>query len=200
MNSLLLTSGNPGKLKEIKALLAEVPVELVTPDALSVELKVTEDGETYAENAGKKALAYARETGFATLADDTGLEVDALNGEPGLVSARYAPKPRATDADRRQYLLEKLKGHPRPWTALFRCVVALVLDDEQVTLVEGICRGEIIPQERGQGGFGYDRIFYFPQLGKTMAELSVEVKNEVSHRAVAVKKAIPLITNWIENQ
>ncbi|NIR65726.1 MAG: non-canonical purine NTP pyrophosphatase, partial [Aliifodinibius sp.] len=169
MPTLLLASGNLGKLEEFKALLAGIPVELVTPQALDLHPRVTEDGHTYAENASKKALAYAQAAGLPALADDTGLEVDVLNGEPGLFSARYAPKKGASDADRRQFLLERLSEHPRPWVARFRCVVAIALDDERAHLTEGVCTGEIIPEERGEHGFGYDRIFYFPDLGKTMA-------------------------------
>lgn len=199
MPTLLLASGNLGKLEEFKALLAGIPVELVTPPSLDLDLKVPEDGQTYAENASKKALAYAQAAGLPALADDTGLEVDVLNGEPGLFSARYAPKKGASDADRRQFLLERLSKHPRPWVAHFRCVVAIVLDDERAHLTEGICTGEIIPEERGQHGFGYDKIFYFPYIGKTMAELTMVEKNRISHRALAVKAAIPWINEWIKN-
>lgn len=198
MFTLLLASGNPGKLEEIIALLAEVPVRLVTPQSAGIRLKVAEDGTTYAENAGKKALAFYRASGIPTLADDTGLEVDALHGEPGLFSARYAPKAGASDADRRAYLLSKLRGQPRPWTARFRCVVALVQDGVQVHLAEGVCEGQIIPEERGEHGFGYDPIFYFPDMGKTMAELTMVEKNQVSHRALAVRAAIPRIMEWVE--
>jgi XTP/dITP diphosphohydrolase len=199
MHTLLLASRNTGKQIELKALLEGVAVEIAAPQSLGIDIEVVEDGKTYAENASKKAIAFARAAGLPALADDTGLEVEALNGEPGLYSARYAGHPDATDADRRRLLLEKLEGHPRPWIASFRCVVALALDGGEVKLAEGSCTGEIIPEERGTGGFGYDQIFYFPALGKTMAELDMEEKNQVSHRAMAVKAAIPAIKEWIEN-
>lgn len=198
MLTLLLATGNPGKLAEMQALLEGLPIRLVTPDTVGIQLDVAEDGDTYAANASKKALAFTRESGLPTLADDTGLEVDALNGEPGMYAKRYVGKPGATDAERRAFLLSKLQGQPRPWTARFRCLVALALDGGQVELTEGVCEGEIIPQERGQNGFGYDPIFYIPESGKTMAELAMEEKNRISHRAGAVRAAIPRIRAWVE--
>lgn len=197
MKRLLVASTNPGKLRELHALLQDVSVELVTPSLIGLHLQVREDGRTYAENAGRKAVAYARASGLLTLADDSGLEVEALEGAPGLHSARYAPQPNATDADRRAYLLRQLQDHPRPWLAQFRCVVALALPDGEVYFTEGICRGEIIPQERGEHGFGYDPIFLLPQYGRTMAELSIGEKNRISHRARAVRAALPLLLDLI---
>jgi XTP/dITP diphosphohydrolase len=193
---LLLASNNPGKLREMRALLEDMPLELVTPQQAGLELEVAEDGSTYAENASRKALAFARAAGMLTLADDSGLEVAALGGEPGLYSARYMPKPGATDADRRAYLLQKLRGLPRPWLARFRCTVALADPAGRVQFAEGACPGEIIPQERGQDGFGYDPIFLLPELGRTMAELTMQEKNRLSHRARAVLAARPLLTQW----
>ena len=190
MKRLLVASTNPGKLRELHALLQGASVELVTPSLIGLHLEVREDGSTYAENAAKKALAFARASGLLTLADDSGLEVEVLEGAPGLHSARYAPQPNATDADRRAYLLQQLQGHPRPWSAQFRCVVALALPDGEVHFAEGICHGEIIPEERGEHGFGYDPIFLLPQYGRTMAELSMEEKNRISHRARAVRAAL----------
>ena len=191
MPEILLASNNRGKLKEIQALVRGAAFTLVTPEMLGIQLDVPEDGATYAENAALKALAYARASQMVTLADDSGLEVDCLAGEPGLHSARYAPLPGATDADRRAYLLNKLAGQPRPWTARFRCTVALGMPDGQVHFAQGVCEGEIIPQERGHNGFGYDPIFLLPSLGRTMAELSMKQKNRLSHRARAVRAALP---------
>jgi XTP/dITP diphosphohydrolase len=128
-----------------------------------------------------------------TLADDSGLEVDVLGGLPGVRSARFSPLPNASDTDRRRYLLEKLSGAPRPWTAHFHCTVALALPDGRLRFTHGQCYGEIIPQERGQNGFGYDPLFLFPELGLTMAELPLDQKNRISHRALAVQAAKPVI-------
>ncbi len=183
---LLLASTNKGKQREIQALLQGLGVELITPDQLGLELEVVEDGQTYAENAAHKAVAFMRTSGLATLADDSGLEVDALNGLPGLHSARFVPHPGATDADRRKLVLEKLQGYPRPWTARFRCVIALATPAGQVYTAEGVCPGEIIPHERGHNGFGYDPIFWLPDIDRTMAELEMVEKNQLSHRARAV--------------
>jgi XTP/dITP diphosphohydrolase len=177
---------NQGKAKEIKALLSDLPLELVTPETLGLHLLLKEDGSTYMENATKKALVYAKASDLLTLADDSGLEVDALDGSPGLFSARFSPKLNATDADRRVFLLEKLYGLPRPWKARFRCVVALHDPRKGIFHSEGTCQGEIVPEERGNKGFGYDPIFQVAGLRRTMAELSMEEKNKLSHRAIAV--------------
>jgi XTP/dITP diphosphohydrolase len=194
MRSLLIASGNPGKLDEIRALLDDLDLELLTPQDLGLEQDVPESGESYAENAAKKALAFSNATGLVALADDSGLEVDILDGLPGIRSARFSPQPGASDADRRAYLLERLRGLPRPWRAHFHCTVALAFPGKEVRFLEGECNGEIIPEERGSHGFGYDPIFFIPEMGKTMAELSMDEKNRVSHRARAIKAAIPLLT------
>src|SRR5687768_8185733 len=186
---LLIATNNKGKVKELQELLRDTGIELVTPAQIDLQLDVVEDGSTYAENATKKATAFANASGMISLADDSGLEVDALNGAPGLYSARYSPKPNATDADRRAYLLQNLQGKPRPWTARFHATIAISIPNGDVHLAEGICEGEIIPEERGTGGFGYDPIFLLSELGKTMAELSMDEKNRLSHRAKAVMQA-----------
>ena len=193
MRKLLIATENQGKMREIKALLADLNLEIVTPRMIGLHLSVVEDGQTYAENATRKAFAYAQASGLTALADDSGLEVDALDGAPGLYSARYAPIPNATDADRRKYLLMKLEGKPRPWTAHFRATVAITIPDGPVRVATGECQGEIIPIERGQNGFGYDPIFIVSELGHTMAELSMDEKNRLSHRAKAVHNAIPIL-------
>jgi len=203
MTRLLLATNNPGKLRELQFILADLPIELLTPADIGLDLDVKEDGATYAENAAKKALAFARASGLAALADDSGLEVDALGGAPGLYSARYSSRPGASDADRRAILLANLRAAnaPRPWTARFVATVALAGlalsevegPDGSVQFAEGICPGEIIPEERGAGGFGYDPIFLLPELGMTMAELPEETKNRLSHRARAVQAARPIL-------
>jgi XTP/dITP diphosphohydrolase len=193
MAKLLLGSNNPGKLCEIQALLEGLPIELVTPSSLGLSQNIEEDGKTYAENAARKTRAYVQLSGLVTLADDSGLEVDVLDGAPGIYSARFSQKPGATDADRRVYILQRLYRKPRPWVARFRCTVALATPAGKVYYSEGTCPGEIIDEERGHNGFGYDPIFWLPEYGKTMAELSMAEKNCVSHRARAVKVAIPQI-------
>ena len=186
---LLIATNNKGKVEELQHLLKDTRIELITPAQISLELDVIEDGYTYAENASKKAVAFAKASGFVSLADDSGLEVDALDGAPGLHSARYSPRPDATDKDRRLYLLQNLKEKPRPWTARFHATIAIAVPNGKTNLTEAFCEGEIIPDERGTGGFGYDPIFLLSGLGKTMAELSMEEKNRLSHRARAVMKA-----------
>ena len=193
MNRLLIATNNRGKVEELRALLHDLPVQLVTPLEINLDLDVLEDGSTYAENAGKKALAFAQASGLVSLADDSGLEVEALGGAPGLFSARYLSKPGATDADRRAYLLKNLGDKPRPWQARFRATVAIAVPGQNIQLAEGDCRGEIIPEERGTGGFGYDPIFFIPELGRTMAELDMDEKNLISHRARAVMNARPFL-------
>jgi XTP/dITP diphosphohydrolase len=189
MTKLLIATQNPGKLREIQAILADTRLTLLTPQDIGLQLQVVEDGQTYAENAAKKALAYAQASGLTALGDDSGLEVDALNGAPGLYSARYSPKPGATDADRRAFLLQNLSGKPRPWTARFRAAVAVASPQGPARLASGECPGEIIPKERGANGFGYDPIFLLTELGQTMAELDEDHKNRISHRGRALENA-----------
>ena len=191
MNKLLIATNNQGKIKELHELLDNMGIDLVTPAQLGLDLDVIEDGHTYAENSAKKAIAFAHVTGLISLADDSGLEVDALNGEPGLYSARYGSTngEKLSDAARRKYLLSRLQDKPQPWTARFHATIAIAVPDNDVHLAEGICPGEIISEERGSGGFGYDPIFLLPELGKTMAELSMDEKNRLSHRARAVMNA-----------
>lgn len=191
--SLLIATANRGKQAEFRQLLRGLKVRLLFPQNLGLDLHVEEKGQTYAENAALKARAWAQVSGLITLADDSGLEVEALNGEPGIYSARYAPQPHPTDADRRRHLLRNLAGHPRPWRAQFRCVLAIAAPQGTIHFAEGICPGEIIPEERGAHGFGYDPIFLLPEQGKTMAELTPEEKNRLSHRGRAVQAAWPLL-------
>ena len=199
MPKLLIASQNQGKLIEIQTLLADHDIDLILPNQIGLDLDAKEDGHTYAENASKKAKAFAQASGLITLADDTGLEVDALDGQPGLYSARFAPQPGATDADRRRHLLEKLALHPRPWTARFRCVVALYHPTGELCIADGICPGEIIPEERGQQGFGYDRIFLVKTTQFTLAEMNLAEKNRVSHRGLAVNSIRPDLIRMINS-
>lgn len=191
---LLLATNNPGKLIELRSILSKLlKVELFSPQELGIELQVEEIGEDYTENASIKARAFTLASGLPTLADDSGLEVDALGGGPGLFSARYAPNPGATDADRRELLLKNLAGTSPPWTARFRAVIAVARPGGSVQVAEGICEGEIILDARGSGGFGYDPIFLLRGGDKTMAELDDAEKNQVSHRARAVQAAMPIL-------
>lgn len=190
---LLLASENPGKLSEFQSLLGGQAFRLVTPLDLGLHLDVSEDGQTYAENAALKAQAYCHASGLPALADDSGLEVDALDGRPGIYSHRLAAKTDATDADRRALLLALLHGKPRPWRAHFHCTVAIAMPDGRVTYAEGDCQGEIIPEERGTHGFGYDPVFFLPEKDATMAELDDAVKNQVSHRWRAIQAALPTL-------
>ena len=151
--------------------------------------EVEETGRTFHENAVIKAKEYARLSGLITLADDSGLEVDALGGEPGVLSARYTG-PNASDEERNAYLLKKLEGVPTDKrTARFRCVIAIAFPDGKVEVVEGRREGVVQYAPRGNNGFGYDPIFLLPELGLTMAELPPEQKNTLSHRAEAARKA-----------
>jgi XTP/dITP diphosphohydrolase len=195
---LLIATNNKDKIEELQGLLKDLNLQLVTPADINLDLDVTEDGLTYAENAAKKALAFAQASGLVSLADDSGLEVDALNGAPGLHSARYGSLDgkKLSYAERRALLIQNLQPFPRPWTARFKATIAIALstnvtlsEAKSLHLFEGMCEGEIIPEERGTGGFGYDPIFLFPELGKTMAELPMDEKNRLSHRARAVMKA-----------
>ncbi len=193
MNKLLIATNNKGKVIELQELLKNTGIELVTPADINLVLDVEEDGKDYAENASKKAIAFATASGLISLADDSGLEVEALGGAPGLYSARYSPMPGANDADRRGFLLQNLKDKPRPWKAHFHATIAIARPSGDVQVVEGNCFGEIIPDERGTGGFGYDPIFFLPELNQTMAELGMEHKNRLSHRALGVVNAIPIL-------
>jgi len=194
MTRLLIATHNAGKKAEYAALLQGLELELVTLADLGVKLIVTEDGATFAQNALLKARGYAAATGLLTLADDSGLEVDALGGAPGVYTARYGGEGLSDEA-RYRLLLENLRGVPdEQRTARFRCVIALAWPPNdlvggwpngRVELAEGTCEGRIAHEPRGEHGFGYDPVFYLPEFGCTMAELPEGVKNRISHRARA---------------
>lgn len=186
---LLVATNNRGKLREYAELLRGIPFELTTLSEQGITEEVEETGSSLKQNALHKAKEYARLSGLTAMADDSGLEVDALGGEPGPLSHRYAGD-NASDKDRNDYLLAKLRNIP--WdkrTARFRAVIAIATPDGKVKTAEGICEGIIAFDARGTGGFGYDPIFYLPELDKRMAELSLAEKNRISHRAKAAQKA-----------
>lgn len=178
---IVLATGNAGKLREFEALLKGLTIEWVAR-----KVEVEETGATFRENAVLKARAAAQATGEWAMADDSGLEVDALGGRPGVWSARYAGE-RATDAENNRKLLEELRG-TKDRRARYRAVVVLVRPDGSVAATsEGVCEGEILHEPRGTGGFGYDPLFLVAQFGATMAEVPLEQKNGISHRANAIR-------------
>ena len=189
MPELLLASSNPGKIKEYRFLLDGLGYRITTLTEQGIAEVVTESGSSYEQNARLKALTYAELSQLTTLADDSGLEVDALRGEPGVRSARFAGAA-ATDTERVSLLLAKLNGVP--WgsrTAYFKCVIAIATSRTRSEVCYGECQGMIAFEPRGKNGFGYDPVFYLPEKGKTMAELPLKVKNQISHRARASQKA-----------
>jgi XTP/dITP diphosphohydrolase len=175
---LVLATGNTGKLREYRELLAGTGVELIAFDS-----EVDEVGEIYAENARLKAETAAARSGLAALGDDSGVEVEALGGFPGIRSARLGP----TQEERTAELLKRLEGKPRPWNARFVCVLALAEPGHPTQFFEGECKGEIVPEWRGEAGFGYDPVFLVPGTGKTFGEMPPEEKRLYSHRARAVR-------------
>ncbi len=192
---LLLATGNRAKVREYSELLKGAPYVLTTLSEEGINTDVDETGQTLEENAKLKAIAYATQSQSLAAADDSGLEVDALGGEPGPLSARYAGDV-ATDQERIDFLLSRLKGIP--WekrSARFRCVIAIASPSGKTQLCEGECRGYITFEPKGKQGFGYDPVFYLPELDKTMAELSMEEKNRVSHRSRAARKALEVLNN-----
>jgi len=197
MQKLLLGTRNRGKQDELLALLSNLYLEILTPQQMGISIEIDETGTTYAENAGLKAVAYASHSGLWSLSDDSGLEVEALDGAPGLRSARLAGHGKS-DSDRRRVLLEMLVDHPHPWDASFRATVALADPLGSIEIAEGQCVGEIIPEERGIGGFGYDPIFLVHEAGKTMAELDMDEKNQLSHRARAFEAIRSVLDTRLE--
>jgi XTP/dITP diphosphohydrolase len=189
MPKLLLATSNPGKIKEYRHLLNGLGYHITTLAEEGITEVVAESGNSYDQNARLKAITYARLSRLIALADDSGLEVDALNGDPGVKSARFAGEA-ATDAERVSLLLAKLNGVPSEQrTARFKCVIAIATPQGRSEICCGECHGTIALEPKGQNGFGYDPVFFLPELGKTMAELPLEMKNQISHRARAGKKA-----------
>ncbi len=185
---VLLATRNPGKVREVREILSGLPVALLSLAELESAPEVVEDGVTFRENALKKARELSRWIDGMVLADDSGLEVDALGGRPGVRSARFAGDG-ATDEENNRKLLSELEGvPPERRTARFRCVLALGHPDGREWVVEGACEGRIAQSPRGDHGFGYDPVFVVPDLAKTFAELGLETKNRISHRAMALTR------------
>jgi XTP/dITP diphosphohydrolase len=195
MLNLLIATNSPHKLAEYRAILADLPLQLTSPGEEGLELHPDESGTTFEENAVIKARAFAAASGLPSLADDSGLEVDALNGEPGIFSARYGGTSRFDQEGRYNLVLQKMAGIP--WearTARFRCAIAIATPaTELVGVVEGRVEGYVAYEPSGTNGFGYDPVFYVPEFGKTLAEITAEQKHQISHRGRAARAAIPLI-------
>ncbi|CAM3189462.1 RdgB/HAM1 family non-canonical purine NTP pyrophosphatase [Rhodothermus bifroesti] len=193
--ALVLATRNPGKLAELKALLEAFPVVLHAASDFPGAPEVMEDAATLEGNAVRKARALQEYTGLPALADDTGLEVEALGGQPGVHSARFAG-PQATDAENRAHLLRLLEGVTNR-RARFRTVLAFAPDAQTLHLFEGVCSGYILEAERGQGGFGYDPLFVPEGYTQTFAELSLEEKNQISHRGQALRAFARFLEQWL---
>jgi XTP/dITP diphosphohydrolase len=191
---LLIATTNPGKVKEFQSLLEGLNLEFVDLNALGITTEVEETGSTYAENAELKARAYSKMSGLLTLADDSGIEVEALGGRPGVYSARYAANPAA----RIEKILKEMIDVPdEKRSARFQCAITLAWPDGRFETVTGTCEGVVAHKPHGTGGFGFDPIFYFPEYGKTMAELPIEVKNRIGHRGRAAQKARKILVETI---
>jgi len=187
MSDLLIATRNPGKLREFAQIFADLGMNLRSLDDLGISAEIEETGTTFAANAQLKAEGYMRLSGLPALADDSGLEVAALDGAPGVYSARYGG---VTGVAQLDYLLQQLEGVPvEARQARFVCVIALARPGGATEFVAGTLSGEIAPAPRGTGGFGYDPVFYLPEAGKTLAELPPEHKNAISHRAAAARAA-----------
>ncbi len=197
MVDIVIASRNPGKVRELQSLLASVDVRFLSLDDFDGLGEVEETGNTFEENALLKATEVAKATGYVTIADDSGLMVDALDGRPGVLSARYAGN-RASDSDNNEKLLNELKDLPlEKRDAAFVCVIASVDPKGKQILSRGRCKGTIALEEKGQGGFGYDPLFFLPQYDCTMAEISPEIKNSISHRALAVEELKKLLPSFL---
>jgi XTP/dITP diphosphohydrolase len=183
---LVLATRNPGKIGEFRELLSGFDVEIMGLDRFGPIPHAVEDGRDFEENAYKKALHTARVLGFPALADDSGLVVEALGGEPGVHSARYAGE-EASDQVRNQKLLKAMEGVTNR-KAAFVCVIAIAVPQGPALIYEGRCEGEIAAAMKGGNGFGYDPLFYYPPTGKTFAEMTSEEKNRVSHRGKAMQE------------
>lgn len=193
MQKLLIATHNQGKLREFRHLLADLDLEVIDLDDAGITHDVEETGTTFAENAILKARAYAAMSGLLTWSDDSGLEIDVLEGRPGVYSARYGG-PGLNERERYELVLNELRAHARAqWTARFRCVVALALPDGQLHTVDDTLEGLITDEPRGDFGFGYDPIFYLPEYEATLAELQPSLKNQISHRGKASQRAKQLL-------
>jgi len=195
MRKLLIATHNNKKFTELKSLLRSTDFDLVSLSDIGIIEEVDETGTTFEENACLKAKGYLQLSGLPTLADDSGLEVQALNWEPGVYSARYGG-PSANDQDRIELVLQNLaQSNDQNRSAQFRCVVAIAFAEHSLEMYNGICTGEITTIPRGENGFGYDSIFLIPHLNKTLAELTSEEKNKISHRSAALSQAAEVLQN-----
>ena len=199
MPELLIATGNPGKFEEIRSFLRPRHPHVLFRSITDVKgmPKVEEDGSTFTENARKKAKLLSTFSGLPTLADDSGLEVEALGGRPGVLSARFAG-PKATDEENNRKLLDKLVGNPpENRGARFRCVMVLYAPNGQSAMATGDLAGTILEASRGVSGFGYDPLFLVPALGRTLAEMTLSEKNRISHRARALQKISELLEEFL---
>lgn len=190
---ILLATQNLGKVKELQELLTGEEFEVISLADLEDWEEIEETGSTFAENAALKARVAAKRTGLITIADDSGLEVDALNGAPGVNSARYAGTPKDDQKNNEKLLAELEDVAEEERTARFRCALVIALPSGEEYLTEGIVEGRILTEPRGREGFGYDPLFYLPDFGRTMAQLNLSQKNKISHRAQAFRNAIPML-------
>jgi len=198
MRKLLVATHNQGKIREYRELLADLPLEITWLDAEGITVDVNETGSTFEENARLKAESYAAMTGLLTWADDSGLEVDALGGQPGVYSARFGG-PGLNDRQRFELLLAELAAVPaKARTARFRCVVALAVPGQLIRFTSGVVEGLIAASPRGEAGFGYDPVFFLPDHDVTMAELAPEAKNRISHRGRAAVAAKDLLHTLLQ--
>lgn len=190
---ILLATQNEGKAQELRELLSDEDIEVLSLRDIEDWEEVEETGSTFAENAALKAQAAAEKTGLISMADDSGLEIDALDGAPGVYSARYAGEPKDDEAniDKVLSLLEDVPDDKR--SGRFRCALVVATPEGEQHTTEGTVEGKILRQRRGNSGFGYDPIFFVPDFGRTMAELSLAQKNKLSHRAQAFRKAVPIL-------
>jgi XTP/dITP diphosphohydrolase len=200
VKQLLLATRNQHKKRELQELLSGMPVDILTLEDIGPMAEVEEDGSTFEANAVKKACAIAKSSGILSLADDSGLEVDALQGEPGVLSARFAGEEASDEANNRK-LLRLLESIPdNKSTARFVCVIAICNPPSEVTTVRGECAGKITRSPAGSGGFGYDPLFIPCGYNLTFAQLSAAEKNKISHRSVALKKALPVLTKYLTDE
>ncbi len=198
---LLIATNNRHKIQEYQQIFADLPLEITFPAQENLALDPEETGDTFAENAIIKAKAFAQAGGLLTLADDSGLEVDALGGEPGVYSARYGRTGKDDHTARYRLVLEKLAALNLPAenrAARFRCVIAIAAPDGTIELAEGSVEGQIARAPAGENGFGYDPVFFLPEFGQTMAQLDPALKNSISHRGRAAQAAWPLLQKWAD--
>ena len=190
---IILATQNKGKIKELQELLVDEAIEVLSLIDIEDWEDVEENGETFADNAALKARAAVKKTGLIALADDSGLEVDALDGAPGVYSARFAGEPKDDERnnDKLLHLLETVANEER--LARFRCALVVATPEGKEFLTEGTVEGQILTERRGSDGFGYDPLFFVPEYSRTMAELTLAEKNRLSHRAQAFRKAIPIL-------